>query len=117
MRFRNGRSVGSRAWRCRKIAFHVAAVAEEVFVVLAIAGSGHYPGRDVSPRKHRAVRHGGIQVRALSICIGIDEAGSGAVAGVLGLPPVTGVTLALVRRIRIIMLECNRSALLVRRRR
>ena len=37
--------------------------------------------------------------------LGIDEAGSGAVATVLGLSPAIGVTLALVRRLRIIVLN------------
>ena len=37
--------------------------------------------------------------------LGIDEAGSGAVSQVLGLGPATGVTLALVRRLRIIVLN------------
>ena len=37
--------------------------------------------------------------------LGIDEAGSGAIASVLGLSPATGVTLALVRRLRIIILN------------
>ena len=46
--------------------------------------------------------------------LGIDEAGSGAVASVLGLPPVTGVTLALVRRIRIIVLNAIGLLLLIR---
>ena len=37
--------------------------------------------------------------------LGIDEAGSGAVSQVLGLGPAMGVTLALVRRLRIIVLN------------
>jgi hypothetical protein len=37
--------------------------------------------------------------------LGIDEAGSGAIASVVGLSPATGVTLAMVRRLRIIVLN------------
>lgn len=37
--------------------------------------------------------------------LGIDEAGSGAVAAVIGFSPATGVTLALIRRLRIIVLN------------
>lgn len=48
--------------------------------------------------------------------LGIDEMGSGAVAQVLGLGPANGVTLALVRRLRIIVLNAIGLALLVRRR-
>jgi hypothetical protein len=48
--------------------------------------------------------------------LGIDEVGSGAVATVLGLGPATGVTLALVRRLRIILLNAIGLTLLVRRR-
>jgi hypothetical protein len=42
--------------------------------------------------------------------------GSGAVAQVLGLGPANGVTLALVRRLRIIVLNAIGLAVLVRRR-
>ena len=37
--------------------------------------------------------------------LGIDEAGSGAVAQVIGMGPAAGVTLALVRRLRIMVLN------------
>jgi hypothetical protein len=46
--------------------------------------------------------------------LGIDEAGSGAVAQVLGLGPATGVTLALVRRLRILVLNAIGLLKLVR---
>jgi hypothetical protein len=48
--------------------------------------------------------------------LGIDEMGSGAVAQVLGLGPANGVTLALVRRLRIIVLNAVGLAVLVKRR-
>jgi hypothetical protein len=48
--------------------------------------------------------------------LGIDEMGSGAVAQVLGLGPANGVTLALVRRLRIIILNAAGLLVLVRRR-
>ncbi len=37
--------------------------------------------------------------------LGIDEAGSGAVAQVIGIGPAAGVTLALVRRLRILVIN------------
>ena len=46
--------------------------------------------------------------------LGIDEVGSEAVATALGMPPATGVTLALVRRLRIIVLNAMGLIRLVR---
>lgn len=48
--------------------------------------------------------------------LGIDEMGAGAVSQALGLGPANGVTLALVRRLRIIVLNVIGLTLLIRRR-
>ena len=101
-RFRNGRSVESRASALWEVAFHVAAVAE-VFVVLRLLVP------DITLTEAFLLESAGrfvtVAFKFVPYRLGIDEAGSGAVASVLGLPPVTGVTLALVRRIRIIVLN------------
>lgn len=97
-----------------EVAFHVAAVAE-VFVVLRLLVP------DITLAESFLLESAGrfvtVAFKFVPYRLGIDEAGSGAVAGVLGLPPVTGVTLALVRRIRIIVLNAIGLVLLVRHRR
>jgi hypothetical protein len=79
-----------------EIAFHVGAVAE-VFVVLRLLVP------DITLTESFLLESAGrfvtVAFKFVPYRLGIDEAGSGAVAGVLGLPPMTGVTLALVRRI------------------
>ena len=97
-----------------EVAFHVAAVAE-VFVVLRLLVP------DITLTETFLLESAGrfvtVAFKFVPYRLGIDEAGSGAVAAVLGLPPVTGVTLALVRRIRIIVLNAIGLALLVKHRR
>ena len=97
-----------------EVAFHAAAVAE-VFVVLRLLVP------DITITESFLLESTGrfvtVAFKFVPYRLGIDEAGSGAVASVLGLPPVTGVTLALVRRIRIIVLNAIGLALLVRHRR
>lgn len=95
-------------------AFHVGAVAE-VFVVLRLLVP------DITLAESFLLESAGrfvtVAFKFVPYRLGIDEAGSGAVASVLGLPPMTGVTLALVRRIRIIVLNAVGLALLVKHRR
>jgi hypothetical protein len=97
-----------------EVAFHVAAVAE-VFVVLRLLVP------DITLTETFLLESAGrfvtVAFKFVPYRLGIDEAGSGAVAAVLGLPAVTGVTLALVRRIRIIALNAIGLALLVKHRR
>lgn len=97
-----------------EVAFHVAAVAE-VFVVLRLLVP------DITLTEAFLLESAGrfvtVAFKFVPYRLGIDEAGSGAVASVLGLPPVTGVTLALVRRIRIIVLNAIGLVLLLRHRR
>lgn len=85
-----------------EVAFHVAAVAE-VWVVLRLL----IP--DVTLAEaflfESAGRFVTVAFKFVPYRLGVDEAGSGAVAAALGLPPATGVTLALVRRLRIIVLN------------
>jgi hypothetical protein len=106
-----GRIAHVASW---EVAFHVAAVAE-VFVVLRLLVP------DITLTETFLLESAGrfvtVAFKFVPYRLGIDEAGSGAVAAVLGMPPVTGVTLALVRRIRIIVLNAIGVGLLIRHRR
>jgi hypothetical protein len=97
-----------------EVAFHVAAIAE-VFLVLRLLVP------DITLTESFLLESAGrfvtVAFKFVPYRLGIDEAGSGAVASVLGLPPVTGVTLALVRRIRIIVLNAIGLLLLIRPKR
>ena len=85
-------------------AFHVAAVAE-VWLVLRLLPGGEGTTLVDAFLMESAGRFVMIAFKFIPYRLGIDEAGSGAVAQVIGLNPVTGVTLALVRRLRIIVLN------------
>ena len=97
------------AW---EIVFHIAAVAE-VWVVLAAL----LPDVTVAEAflLESAGRFVTVAFKFVPYRLGIDEAGSGAVAAVLGLSPATGVTLALIRRLRIMILNAFGLIPLVRR--
>jgi hypothetical protein len=94
-----------------EIAFHIAAVAE-VWVVLRLLVP------DITLAEaflfESAGRFVTVAFKFVPYRLGVDEAGSGAVATALGLPPATGVTLALVRRLRIIALNAIALIRLVR---
>jgi len=94
------------------IAFHVAAVAE-VWVVLSALVA------DVTITEAFLLESAGrfviVVFKFVPYRLGIDEAGSGAVAAVLGFSPATGVTLALVRRLRIMILNAFGLIPLVKR--
>jgi len=94
-------------------AFHVAAVAEVWLVLRHLPGGGRTTLVDAFLMES-AGRFVTIAFKFIPYRLGIDEAGSGAVAQVLGLNPVTGVTLALVRRLRIIVLNAFGLLRLVR---
>ena len=84
--------------------FHVLAVAEVWMVLRLLPGSELITIVDAFLMES-AGRFVTIAFKFVPYRLGIDEIGSGAVAQVLGLPPATGVTLALVRRLRIIVLN------------
>ena len=85
-----------------EVAFHAAAVAEVLVVLRLLVPDITLTEAFLLESTGRFVT---VAFKFVPYRLGIDEAGSGAVASVLGLPPVTGVTLALVRRIRIIVLN------------
>lgn len=93
--------------------FHVLAVAE-VLVVLRLLIPDVTIGEAFLLES--AGRFVTIAFKFVPYRLGIDEMGSGAVAQVLGLGPANGVTLALVRRLRIIVLNAVGLGVLVQRR-
>lgn len=96
------------AW---EFAFHVLAVAE-VFLVLRLL----VPDITVAEAflLESAGRFVTVAFKFVPYRLGIDEIGSGAVATALGLPPAVGVTIALVRRLRILVLNALSLIRLVR---
>ena len=86
------------------VLFHCLAVAEVWLVLRLLPGGGQITLVD-SFLMESAGRFVTIAFKFVPYRLGIDEAGSGAVAQVLGLGAATGVALALVRRLRIIVLN------------
>ena len=84
--------------------FHVLAVAE-VWVVLRLLPGGDRITLVDAFLMESAGRFVTVAFKFVPYRLGIDEAGSGAVSQVLGFGPAMGVTLALVRRLRIIVLN------------
>ena len=95
-----------------EVAFHIGAVAE-VWLVLRLL----VPDITVAEAflLESAGRFVTVAFKFVPYRLGIDEVGSGAVATALGLPPATGVTLALIRRLRIIVLNAVGLLRLVRK--
>ncbi len=93
--------------------FHVLAVAEVWMVLRLLPGADQITAVDAFLMES-AGRFVTIAFKFVPYRLGIDEMGSGAVAQVLGLPPATGVTLALVRRLRIVVLNAFGVVRLVR---
>jgi len=94
-----GRIAHVAAW---ELLFHVAAVAEVWVVLAALVPEVTIVEAFLLESAGRFVT---VVFKFVPYRLGIDEAGSGAVAAVLGLSPATGVTLALVRRLRIVILN------------
>lgn len=103
-----GRIARVSAW---EVLFHVAAVAE-VWVVLRLL----VPDITVAEAflLESAGRFVTVAFKFVPYRLGIDEIGSEAVATALGLPPAIGVTLALARRLRILILNAAGLLRLVR---
>jgi hypothetical protein len=94
-----------------EVAFHVGAVAE-VWLVLRVL----IPDITIAEAflLESAGRFVTVAFKFVPYRLGIDEAGSGAVANALGMSPAIGVTLALVRRLRIVVLNAIGLIRLVR---
>ncbi|MGE0865808.1 MAG: lysylphosphatidylglycerol synthase transmembrane domain-containing protein [Vicinamibacterales bacterium] len=84
--------------------FHIAAVAE-VWLVLRLLPGGAGATLVDAFLMESAGRFVTIAFKFIPYRLGIDEAGSGAVAQAIGIGPAAGVTLALIRRLRIITLN------------
>ncbi|MSO61606.1 MAG: hypothetical protein EXQ50_05895 [Acidobacteria bacterium] len=84
--------------------FHVFAVAEVWLVLRLLPGAATATIGDAFLLES-AGRFVTIAFKFIPYRLGIDEAGSGAVAQAIGMGPAAGVTLALVRRLRILVLN------------
>lgn len=84
--------------------FHLLAVAEVWMVLRLLTGGDRITLVDAFLLES-AGRFVTIAFKFVPYRLGIDEMGSGAVAQVLGLPAATGVTVALVRRLRILVIN------------
>jgi hypothetical protein len=105
-----GRIMHVLSWEA---AFHVGAVAEVWLVLRLLAGDVALVDAFLLESAGRFVT---IAFKFVPLRLGVDEAGSGAVAAALGFTPATGVTLALVRRLRIIVLNAAGLLQLLRSR-
>lgn len=94
--------------------FHVTAVAE-VYLVLRVIAGGAVSLMDAFLLE-TAGRLIVVAFKFIPYRLGVDEAGSALVARTLGLDPTIGVTLALVRKIRIAGWNALGAALLLRKR-
>ena len=94
--------------------FHVAAVLEVWIVLRLLPGSEHATVVDAFLME-TAGRFVTVAFKFIPFRLGVDEAGSGAVSQVLGFGPITGVTLALIRRLRILCLNAAGLVVLSRR--
>ena len=94
--------------------FHVLAVAEVWLVLQRIPTGGVQITLVDAFLLESTGRFVTIAFKFVPYRLGIDEVGSAAVSQVLGLGPATGVTLALVRRLRIIVLNAAGLVRLVR---
>ncbi len=106
-----GRLAHVGAW---ETLFHIAAVAEVWLVLRLLPGTGDATLVDAFLLES-AGRFVTIAFKFIPYRLGIDEAGSGAVAQAIGLGPAAGVTLALVRRLRILVLNAIGLVRLARR--
>jgi hypothetical protein len=94
-----------------EVAFHITAVAEVWLVLRLLVPDITVPEAFLLESAGRFVA---VAFKFVPYRLGIDEIGSGAVATVLGLPPATGVTLALIRRLRILALNAISLVRLIR---
>lgn len=96
-------------------AFHVGAVAEVWIVLRALAGG------DVSLGDAFVLEAAGrlvtVLFKVVPFRLGVDEVGAVAVAAALGIPPGHGVTLALIRKLRILVWNAIGLVTLARARR
>jgi hypothetical protein len=93
--------------------FHVAAVAE-VWLILRTMPGGERVSVQEAFLLETAGRFITVAFKFIPYRLGVDEIGSGSVSQLLGLGSATGVALALVRRVRILLLNAVGIVLLAR---
>lgn len=98
------------AW---EVLFHAAAVAE-VWLILRMIPGGEGTTLIEAFLMETTGRFITVAFKFIPYRLGIDEMGSGSVSQLLGLGTPAGVTLALVRRVRILLLNAAGVALLAR---
>lgn len=106
------RSLHVAAW---EVLFHAAAVAEVWFILRTMPGGSQTTLVDAFLMETTG-RFITVAFKFVPYRLGIDEVGSGSVSQLLGLGTSAGVTLALVRRLRILLLNALGIALLARER-
>lgn len=107
-----GRLARVVAWQA---AFHAAAVVEVYLILVLLPGSAHATIVDAFVLE-TAGRLITVVFKFVPYRLGVDEAGSALVARMLALDPTAGVTLALIRRLRILSWNAVGLALLARAR-
>jgi hypothetical protein len=105
-----GRLVHVAAW---EMLFHVAAVAE-VWLILRTMPAGANVSLADAFLMETAGRFITVAFKFIPYRLGVDEMGSGSVSQLLGLGAPTGIALALVRRVRILLLNAAGIVLLAR---
>ena len=105
-----GRLIHVAAW---ELLFHVAAVAE-VWLILRTMPAGAQVSLADAFLMETAGRFITVVFKFIPYRLGVDEMGSGSVSQLLGLGAPTGIALALVRRIRILLLNAAGIVLLAR---
>ena len=98
------------AW---EMLFHVAAVAE-VWLILRTMPAGAHISLTDAFLMETAGRFITVAFKFIPYRLGVDEMGSGSVSQLLGLGAPTGIALALVRRVRILLLNAAGIVLLAR---
>ncbi len=114
---------GMLTWPARRVAqllawealFHVAAVAE-VYLVLRLLPAGSTTSLADAFVLETTGRLIAVAFKFVPYRLGVDEAGTAIVATALAIDPTAGVTLALIRRIRILVLNAVGLIVLARRK-
>jgi hypothetical protein len=95
-----------------EVLFHIASVAENYVTLWLLTGSTSLLAAFIFDSFQRVVN---VVFRVVPLRVGVDEAGAALVAHALGLGPAAGVTLALVRKARVLTWTVVGLVLLIRK--
>jgi hypothetical protein len=95
-----------------EVLFHVASIAENFVTLWLLTGSTSVLAAFIFDSFQRVVN---VVFRVVPLRVGVDEAGAALVSQALGLGPAAGVTLALVRKARVLTWTAVGLVLLIRR--